>query len=114
MDIHNFQLSSVFQQNAKEYCTRPVKAIKYQPGLGLENGWMVYFEGNPSNEGKSSHFGVIFFPTKDKAQSFIDADEKQYAIVNGVRVGMKVKCDGPLPVLYREEPDIEKNEVNGR
>ena len=108
MDIHNFQLSNVFQQNAKEYVTRPVRAMKYQPGL--ENGWMVYFEGNPSNKGKSSHFGVKFFPTKDNAQSFIDADEKQYAIVNGVRVGMKVKCDEPLPVLYREEPDIEQNE----
>ena len=110
MDIHNFQLNDIFQQNAKEYCTRPVRALKYQPGLGLENGWMVYFEGNPSNEEKSSHFGVRFFPAKDKAQSFIDADEKQYAMVNGVRVGMKVKCDEPLPVLYREEPDIEKNE----
>ena len=74
MDIHNFQLGSVFQQNAKEYVTRPVKAMKYQPGLGLENGWMVYFEDNPSNEGKSSHFGVKFFPTKETAQSFIDAD----------------------------------------
>lgn len=90
MDIHNFQLSDIFHQNAREYVTRPVKAMRYQPGLGLENGWMVYFEGNPSNEGKSSHFGVIFFPTKDKAQSFIDADEKQYAMENGVRVGMKV------------------------
>ena len=110
MDIHNFQLSSIFQQNAKEYVTRPVKAMKYQPGLGIENGWMVYFEGNPSNEEKSSHFWVRFFPAKDKAQSFIDADEKQYAMVNGVRVGMKVKCDEPVPVLYREEMDIEKNE----
>ena len=110
MNIHNFELSSIFQQNAKEYDTRPVRAMKYQPGLGIENGWMVYFEGNPSNEGKSSHFGVKFFPTKDNAQSFIDADEKQYAMENGVRVGMKVKCDEPLPVLYREEPDIEKNE----
>ena len=82
-------------------------AAKYQPGM--ENSWMVYFEGNPSNEGKSSHFGVKFFPTKDKAQSFIEADEKQYAMVNGVRIGMKVKYDEPLPVLCREEADIEKN-----
>lgn len=110
MDIHNFQLSSVFYQNAREYVTRPVKAMKYQPGLGIENGWMVYFEGSPSNEGKSSHFGVKFFPTKETAQSFIDADEKQYAMENGVRVGMKVKCDEPVPVLCRVEPDIEKNE----
>lgn len=110
MDVHNFQLGSVFHQNAKEYVTRPVKAMKYQPGLGIENSWMVYFEGSPSNEGKSIHFGVKFFPTKETAQSFIDADEKQYAMENGVRVGMKVKCDDPVPVLCREEPDIEKNE----
>lgn len=110
MDIHNFQLNDISQQNAREFCTRPVMAMKYQPGLGIENGWMVYFEVNPFNEEKSSHFGIKFFPTKDKAQSFIEADEKQYAMENGVRVGMKVKCDEPLPVLYREEPDIEKNE----
>lgn len=109
MDIHNFQLGSVFQQNAKEYVTRPVKAMKYQPGLGIENGWMVYYEGNSSNEEKSRYFGVKFFPTKDKAQSFIDADEKQYAMENGMPVGMKVICDDPLPVLCRKEPDIEKN-----
>ena len=110
MDIHNFQLNDIFQQNAKEYCTRPVKSMKYQPGLGIENFWMVYFEGSPSNKGKSSYFGVKFFPTKEIAQSFIDADEKQYAMENGVCIGMKVKCDEPLPVLCREEPDIEKNE----
>ena len=51
MDIHNFQLNDIFQQNAREFCTRPVMAMKYQPGLGIENGWMVYFEGNPSNKG---------------------------------------------------------------
>lgn len=110
MDVHNFKLNDMFHQNAKEYVTRLVKAMKYQPGLGIENSWMVYFEGSPSNKGKSSHFGVKFFSTKDNAQSFIDADEKQYAMENGVRVGMKVKCDDPVPVLCREEPDIEKNE----
>lgn len=110
MDIHNFQLGSVFQQNAKEYVARPVMAMKYQPGLGIENAWMVCFEGNPSNEGNPRYYGVKFFPTKDMAQSFIGADEMQYAIVNGILVGMKVKCDEPLPVLCREEPDIEKNQ----
>ncbi|GFI46670.1 hypothetical protein IMSAGC019_01989 [Lachnospiraceae bacterium] len=29
MNIHNFELSSIFQQNAKEYVTRPVMAAKY-------------------------------------------------------------------------------------
>lgn len=43
MDVHNFQLSSVFHQNAREYVTRPVKAMKYQPGLGIENGFCVHY-----------------------------------------------------------------------
>lgn len=108
MDVHNFKLSSVFHDYAKEYVTRPVKAAKYQPGM--ENSWMVYFEGNSSNGEKSgSYFGVKFFPTKEKAQSFIDAYEKQYAMEDGVLVGMDVKCDAPLPVLCREEPNIENN-----
>lgn len=37
MDIYNFQLNDISQQNAKEYVTRPVKAMKYQPRLGIEN-----------------------------------------------------------------------------
>ena len=110
MDVHNFQLNDIFHQNAKEYVTRPVKAVKYRPGLGIENAWMVYFEGSLSNNRKSRYFGVKFFPTKERAQSFIEADEEQYTMENGVMVGMKVICDEPLPVLCREEPDIEKNQ----
>lgn len=110
MNIHNFQLGSAFQQNAKLYTTRPVKAMKYQPGIGIENSWMVYFEGDSPNEEKSRYYGVKFFPTKEAARCFIEADEKQYVIENGVSVGMKVKYDEPLPVLYREETDIEKNQ----
>ncbi len=83
MDAHNFQLGSVFQKNAKEYCTSPVRAMKYQPGLSIENSWMVYFEGDSPNEGNTRYYGVKFFPTKDMAQSYIDADEMQYAMENG-------------------------------
>lgn len=68
MNVHNFTLNNVFRDNAKEYQTRPVKAMKYQPGI--ENSWMVYFEGNSANAEKSrSYFGVKFFPTKDKEKS---------------------------------------------
>lgn len=108
MDVHNFKLSNIFHENAKEYVTRPVMAAKYQPGM--ENSWMVYFEGKSGNgEQVRSYFGVKFFPTKEKAQSFIDAHEKQYAMEDGVLVGVEVKCDAPLPVLCREEPNIENN-----
>lgn len=109
MNIHNFTLNNVFHDNAKEYQTRPVKAAKYRPGM--ENSWMVYFEGNSTNAEKSkSYFGVKFFPTKDEAKSFIDANEKQYVVEDGLLIGMKVKCDVPLPALCREEPDIKKNQ----
>lgn len=80
MDVHNLKLNDIFQQNAKEYVTRPVKAMKYQPGL--ENSWMVYFEGDSPNEEKSRYYGVKFFSTKETARCFIEADEKQYAIEN--------------------------------
>ena len=40
MDIHNFQLGSVFQQNARELCTRPVRAAKYQLGWRM-GGWFI-------------------------------------------------------------------------
>lgn len=49
MDIHNFQLSSIFQQNAKLYTTRPVMALKYQPGLGLENGFCVHYSSTEAH-----------------------------------------------------------------
>ncbi len=48
MNIHNFQLSSVFQNNAKEYFARPIKAMKYQPGLGIENGFCVHYSSGDS------------------------------------------------------------------
>ena len=104
MDIHNFNLSSIFHDNAKEYVTRPVRAAKYQPGM--ENGWMVYFESKSEN---GKHYGIRFFPTKDEAQKFIEADEKQYAMEDGMLVGMEVECDAPLPVLCREESNIQNN-----
>jgi hypothetical protein len=102
----------VFQDNAKEYQTRPVRAAKYQPGM--ENSWMVYFEGNSANVGKSrSYFGVKFFPTKDKAQRFIDANEKQYVIEDGVLIGMNVVCDVPFPVLCQESDYVCEKTDNG-
>lgn len=40
MNTQNFKLNEIFSLNAKEYQTRPVKAMKYQPGI--ENGfWFI-------------------------------------------------------------------------
>ena len=82
MNVDNFQLSSVFHNNAREYVTRPVKAAKYQPGM--ENGWMVYFTNVTTKErGMMMHEGVKFFPTESDAWKFINTDEKQYVKENG-------------------------------
>ena len=108
MDVYNFQLSNVFHDSAKKYVTKPVMAAKYQPGI--ENGWMVYFKNKfIYGEKDKSYFGIKFFPTKDEAQSFINAHEKQYAMENGKLIERVAEYDNPVPVLYREEQDIENN-----
>lgn len=98
MDIHNFKLSSIFQDNAKEYTTRPVMAAKYQPGM--ENGWMVYFTNVTTKErGVMMHEGIKFFPTEADAWKFINTNEKQYVKENGELVEVEVIYDPPKPVL---------------
>ena len=58
MDVHNFQLGDIFQQNAREFCTRPVKAIKYQPGLGIENGFCVHCNSVQREHNKKLNNGL--------------------------------------------------------
>lgn len=104
MDIHNFKLNSVFQDNAKEYVTRPVIATKYQPGV--ENGWMVYFTNVATKErNMMMHEGVRFFPTESEAWEYINADEEQFIKENGELVSLKVTYDSPKPVLCRKDAD---------
>ena len=104
MDIHNFKLNSVFQDNAKEYTTRPVMAAKYQPGM--ENSWMVYFMNTPTKErGMMMHEGIKFFPTEADALKFIDTNEKQYVKENGKLISVEVTYDLPKPVLCRKDDD---------
>ena len=102
--MQNFKLNEIFNMNAKEYQTRPVIAAKYQPGM--ENGWIIYYENKPV-EGKNhkNYFGIRFFPTKDEAQKFIDANEKQYVMENDILVEMEIEYDSPLPVLYSKDFD---------
>ena len=104
MDIHNFQLGSVFHQNAKEYITRPVKAAKYQSGM--ENSWMVYFS-NMINNGSAAitYEGVRFFPTESEAWDYINANEEQLVKENGKLISVKVTYDPPKPVLCRKDAD---------
>lgn len=106
MDIHNFQLNSVFQQNAKEYTTRPVRAMKYQPGLGVENEWMVYFTNVATNEKAAiTHEGIKFFPTESEAWEYVNAHGEQLVKENGELISLKVTYDPPKPVLCRKDAD---------
>ncbi len=110
MNIHNFNLSSVFNENAKEYVTRPVMAAKYQPGM--ENGWMVYFTNITTKErGILMHEGMKFFPTEVDAWKYINANEKQYVKENGELVGVEVNYDPPKPVLCTK--DFDPNNKGG-
>lgn len=37
--MDNFKLNNIFEENAKVYQTKPVRATKYQPGM--ETGWYI-------------------------------------------------------------------------
>ncbi len=106
MNVHNFQLSNVFQNNAKEYVTRPVRAAKYQPGM--ENGFCVHYSNVETKKKESMmHEGIRFFPSKAEAWEFINRNEKQYVKENDELIEMEVIYDEPEPVLYRKDDDAE-------
>ena len=109
MDIHNVQLGSVFHQNAKEYVTRPVKAMKYQPGLGVENGFCVHYSSTETYTREYMMYeGIRFFQSEAEAWEFINRNEKQYVRVNGVLTEIEAVYDMPEPVLYREDAKAEE------
>ena len=102
VDAQNFILNAAFNENAKEYATRPVRAAKYQPGL--ESGFMVYYANNPcKGKGTTLHEGMKFFDTEAEAWDYIKADNKQYAKENGELVEFEVEYDPPRAVLHRKE-----------
>lgn len=58
--------------------------------------------------GKKDKEGNIYYTFSDLPKIHILTEFFKYGFY--VRVGMKVKYDEPVPVLCREEPDIEKNQ----
>lgn len=108
MDVHNFQLNDIFQENAKEYITRPVRAMKYQPGLGIENGFCVHYSGAETCTREHMMYeGIRFFPSEADAWEFINRNEKQYVRINGALTGIEAVYDNPEPVLYRKDANAE-------
>ena len=106
MDIHNFKLSSIFQQNAREYVTRPVMAAKYQPGM--ENGFCVHYSSKETYTRENTIYeGIRFFPGEADAWKFINRNEKQYVKVDGMLTEIDAVYDKPEPVLYRKDANAE-------
>ena len=109
MNVHNVDLGSIFQQNAKEYVTRPVKAMKYQPGLGIENGFCVHYSNLATKVKEAMMYeGIRFFPSEADAWDFINRNEKQYVKVNGELTEIDVVYDVPEPVLYSKDANAEE------
>lgn len=107
ISTQNFILNAAFNENSKEYQTRPVRAAKYQPGM--QSGFMVYYANKPCHEkGTTLHEGMKFFDTEADAWDYIKEDNKQYARENGVLVEFEVEYDPPRAVLHRKESDIDK------
>ena len=101
MKSTKFILNNIFTQNAKEYQTKPVKAMKYQPGM--ETGFIVHFTNIPTNERKvNMHEGMKFFDTESEAWDYINSNPDQYVNENGKLIKVDVEYMKPLPVLHRK------------
>lgn len=100
MKSQKFILNHLFDENAKVYQTKPIMAMKYQPGI--ETGWVVYFSNIPTvTRGVNAHEGFKFFDTEADAWEYINADNKQYINENGSLIQVDVEYEAPLPVLHR-------------
>jgi hypothetical protein len=102
MDANSFILNNIFEENAKTYQTKPVRATKYKPGM--ETGWVVYMSNEPENDLENNlHEGMKFFDTEQEAWDYINADNKQYINKDGKTVEIAVVYEKPMPVLHRKE-----------
>lgn len=99
MNAQKFILNAVFEGNAKEYQTRPVRAAKYQPGM--ENSFAVCFS-NFSDE------GFRFFDDLEPAMRFYIEKPAQKKYVNGKIEVVKCYYYDPVPVLLRKKTDEER------
>lgn len=112
METQNyFVLNNIFKQNAKTYQTKPVLATRYKPGM--ESGWMIYINNVPSDGGNYTHAAVKFFPTKEDALAYVEANEKQYMRVDGKLVECEVEYSLLQPVLHRKRTDYDSEDRVG-
>lgn len=111
MENKDFVLNEeLFKQNAKTYQTKPVLATRYKPGI--ESGWMIYISNKPlENEKFHTHAAVKFFPTKEAALAYVEANEKQYMRADGKLVECEVEYSLLKPVLHRKRTSDLKDRV---
>lgn len=114
MESRNFVLNEeLFEQKAKVYQTRPVRAMKYEKGM--ETGFVVRFSNLPNkSENINRNEGMKFFDTEAEAWDYINTNPDQYINVNGNLVQVEVIYDRPMPVLHRKvnSPDERIGCVN--
>lgn len=99
--MSNFSLNEIFEQKARVYQTRPVRAMKYEKGM--ETGFVVAFTNTPTKERKvNMHEGMKFFDTEAEAWDYINSNPEQYVNIDGELVQVDVEYEAPLPVLHRK------------
>lgn len=100
--MSNFILNEIFEQKAKVYQTRPVRAMKYEKGM--ETGYVVYFANKPDKKADINlHEGMKFFDTEKEAWDYINSNPKQYIEKYNELVEVKdVIYETPLPILHRK------------
>ncbi len=99
--MSKFTLNEIFEQNAKVYQTRPVRATRYQKGM--ETGYVVIFTNVITDIRKvSMHEGKKFFDTEAEAWDYINSNPDQYINVDGELVKVEVEYMTPMPILHRK------------
>lgn len=96
-----FFLNELFEQKAKVYQSKPVRAMKYEKGM--ETGFVVYFTNIETKNIKAyTHEGMKFFDTEAEAWDYINSNPDQYINVNGQLVQIDVAYEEPVPILHRK------------
>ena len=99
----DFKLNNVFDENAKIYQTKPLRATKYKEGM--ENAWMLYFSNVNLYKNKHSYEGVKFFATKEETKEYMESHKTQPANIDGTIVECNIEYELFVPVLVRKSID---------
>lgn len=99
--MSKFVLNEIFEQKAKVYQSRPVRAMIYEKGM--ETGFVVYYANKPNKkENIGLCEGMKFFDTESEAWDYINSNPDQHINVDGKLMKVDVVYDAPLPILHRK------------